>query len=251
MSKKVIAGIGALGLLLAPIWKSPYNRQPSSLAGMIYDVVRKGTPPHVRVEEATRNAKARTYLGTAETFLSFTTEGAALSRTIGSCGVLVDLGCGGGKWGPCLASACDYLIGVDADMEKLEKAAKKGVYNELIWEDVREYNPPPSSCVSMCQVIEHLEKEEGMELLRKLDSVCSRIALTTPASFRPSDTGLMAHRSLWKVEDFLALGFRTVLLRNWDKILAWRFNEEETLRLYRAGDSRNGSSFRPDMALRS
>ena len=62
-------------------------------------------------------------------------------------------------------------------------------------------------------MIEHLEKEEGIRMLKEMERVArKKIILTTPNGFLPVDTGPEdnpeeEHISGWKVIDFKGQGF--------------------------------------------
>jgi len=62
MNWKITLGIGLASLFLAPIFRSPYDRRPTSLLNLIYDAARMGHPPHIELEKALLYGKARVYL---------------------------------------------------------------------------------------------------------------------------------------------------------------------------------------------
>ena len=56
--------------------------------------------------------------------------------------VAVDLGCGFGEYAPLLKKHCDYLIGIDKDIERTLLAGYDIIYNRLVRDDIRTYILP-------------------------------------------------------------------------------------------------------------
>lgn len=64
-------------------------------------------------------------------------------------------------------------------------------------------------------VIEHMEKEDGLRLLAELERVAvRRILLFTPNGFRPqdSDDPWQVHRSGWTADELRGLGYTTAVV---------------------------------------
>ncbi len=98
---------------------------------------------------------------------------------------VVDLGCGTsyilqhveGKF---------HSIGVDAFVPYLEISKKKGIHSEYICENIFTVTFPPKSvdCTIMFEVIEHVFKNEGYELIKKMEAWSKKkIIITTPNGF--------------------------------------------------------------------
>ena len=124
--------------------------------------------------------------------------------------ILVDLGIGFGEVAPVLKKHCDYLIGVDKDLERVKLSGYDILYDQLVEEDVRTYVIPDKvDAVSLFDLIEHLNLNDGLDLLKKIGfRFC---ILTTPSKFYQG--ALNGHISLWSVEDLDSLGFSTVQFR--------------------------------------
>ena len=121
--------------------------------------------------------------------------------------VLVDLGIGFGEVAPVLKKHCDYLKGVDKDLERVLLSGYDILYDELVKEDVRTYIiPSEAEAVSLFDLIEHLNLNEGLDLLKKIGS--RYCILTTPSKFYQG--ALNGHVSLWSEEDLNDLGFKTI-----------------------------------------
>lgn len=131
-----------------------------------------------------------------------------LDRSTRSC---LDVGCGRGtfKFIKNLNS-----VGCDINLPSLMKAREKGYYNNLVRCDVR-YLPfkPKSFDVAICvEVIEHLDKTDGIELLRQMEEIASRqVIIMTPWGYFPmkerEDNPYLTHRSGWLPQELQKMGY--------------------------------------------
>jgi len=124
------------------------------------------------------------------------------------CGKTLDLGCGSCSPVRFLQT---YSVGVDLDLEKLREAQKNKTHSALILADLRflPFRPKTFDTVFLIEVIEHLSKEDGEKLLRKVESIAKRrIIITTPNGFLPQEGGLQKHKSGWCKKELEKLGFR-------------------------------------------
>ena len=121
----------------------------------------------------------------------------------------VDLGCGEGYNGDVLKKYCDWLIGVDHNLARLSVAKKFGGYDEVKFMEVQDYEiPPDTDAVFLFEVIEHLSKQAGFDLLLKLHKV-PFIMLTTPSKFQSLLCTHNHHVSLWTDSELQKQGFKT------------------------------------------
>lgn len=126
--------------------------------------------------------------------------------------LILDVGCGHGKYGVLLR---EYLEGnpVVDGVESWEPYVKdfnlKGIYNKVYTEDVTKLSQTvldKYDLVNMGDVIEHIEKEEALNLL---DRIKGWVIIATPFDHFHTDEGLPpteAHVSHWTEEDFIATG---------------------------------------------
>jgi len=122
-----------------------------------------------------------------------------------------DLGCGIGTWGPILKKHCSYLIGVDRNPYHLKESAKTGCYSKLVLKDIRFFQVPlQAEIVFMFDVIEHLPKQDGINLLHQLQN--HDCIISTPSHFFPITIGWGPHVSLWTVDDFKNYDYDTYLI---------------------------------------
>jgi len=140
----------------------------------------------------------------------------------------VDLGCGEGYYGDVLKAHCDYLIGVDHNLARLSVAKKYSGYNEVHFCDVRDYEiPADTDAVFMLDLIEHLPKKDGFDLLLKVRNV-PFVLITTPTFFHTFTMFRNGHVSLWTEKELQENGFNTIIYNKGlaglfvDGTIAWR-----------------------------
>jgi 2-polyprenyl-3-methyl-5-hydroxy-6-metoxy-1,4-benzoquinol methylase len=108
----------------------------------------------------------------------------------------------------------DYLVGLDAFAPALQIAKGRKIYDDLIQADIR-HLPLRSEridCVTLFDVIEHLRKADGRELLI---SLLSSVFISTPNSHLSNEQYARLvgnvyehHVSGWCVTDLENLGYR-------------------------------------------
>lgn len=140
------------------------------------------------------------------------------------CASLLDVGCG--ERSPVVLFAADipYSVGVDAHLPSIEKSRAAGIHSDYLAAnvlDIGEHFPPNSfDCVTVLEVIEHLTRSEGLELLEQCERIArSRVILSTPNGFveQPAIPGnpLQAHVSGWTAADFRSRGYEVTGIAGW------------------------------------
>lgn len=92
--------------------------------------------------------------------------------------------------------------------------------------DIREFLKQDASydCLSLFEVVEHFEKNEAIELIRKAQSKCSNLLISTPRGFLKQDGETHAehannpfqwHRCGFEIGELHALGFHVIVLENY------------------------------------
>lgn len=135
---------------------------------------------------------------------------------------VLDVGCGVGT--TLRELRCPLKIGVDAYRPYLEKAkhGQEFIKINLKAEHLSEIFLPKSiASVTLIDVIEHLEKEAGLEVLRQVEEIAAKkVIVFTPRGFFQQSNfdhyGLggesyQQHRSGWEVGDFQSLGYNVVI----------------------------------------
>jgi len=118
----------------------------------------------------------------------------------------LDLGAGQGRMAPYISPHVNYLIGVDWNEACLQAAAKTNLYQELVLADLKTFLPTTDiDIVFLIEVIEHLEKQDGEQLLSNLATVPNIIVTTPRVYWRKVHFG-GPHLSLWTPQDFAKFG---------------------------------------------
>lgn len=138
------------------------------------------------------------------------------SRTV------LDVGCGVGT--TLIEFCCPIKIGVDAYRPYLEKARSSDLIIplHLAAERLSEIFLSKSfDSVTLIDVIEHLEKEVGFEVLRQAEEIASKkVIVFTPRGFfqqkevdhyNLGGESYQRHRSGWEVEDFITRGYNMII----------------------------------------
>lgn len=139
----------------------------------------------------------------------------------------MDLGCGYNS----IIQYCNipFSVGVELFEPYLEESKKKGIHNEYIKEDIRKVELKPKSfdVVVLLDVLEHLTKEEGYELIRKMEK-CARKKniIFTPNGLvwqeGYDNNPLQEHKSGWGVEELEKLGFKVYGINGWKKLRGYK-----------------------------
>jgi ubiquinone/menaquinone biosynthesis C-methylase UbiE len=131
---------------------------------------------------------------------------------------ILDVGCGRGEWGSLLRARKEsfHLVGVDIWRPHLRRLCKRRVYDELI--QIKAPNLPfkdKSFDISLaCEVLEHLDKDDGYELLKELERVSRKmIVVSTPMNWFQMEiygNPYERHVSEWRPQEFTSLGFKVM-----------------------------------------
>jgi SAM-dependent methyltransferase len=146
-----------------------------------------------------------------------------LKREIDKDDTVLDLGCGYNS----VLQYCDiaFSVGVELFAPYLEESKKKAIHNEYIRADIREVDFKPKSfdVVMALEVLEHLAKDDGHELIQKMEAWArKKVILTTPNSYLYQDTyddnPLQKHLSGWNVNEFEKMGFKVYGINGWRRL---------------------------------
>lgn len=132
---------------------------------------------------------------------------------------ILDVGCGQGYPMQLLKISKKDLkaTGVDLFEEYLREAKKLGVYEKLVKSDVMKlpFKSKTFDTVICLQVIEHLPKKDGIELIKRLEDIAKyQVIVTTPLGYfdHPDmdHNKLQRHLSGWEDKDFEEYGYKVM-----------------------------------------
>lgn len=106
-----------------------------------------------------------------------------------------------------------YSVGVDLFKPYLKESKRGKIHNEYILSDVKkvEFKEKSFDIVLCLDVLEHLTKEDGYELIKKMENWGKKIIIFTPNGFLEQneydENKLQVHLSGWTVKAFKDLGY--------------------------------------------
>jgi 2-polyprenyl-3-methyl-5-hydroxy-6-metoxy-1,4-benzoquinol methylase len=150
---------------------------------------------------------------------------------------VLDLGCGKQSMVPIIPSWI-YTVGVELFEADYQDAVRKRRHHEYVCADILKVDFPEKSfdVVILLDVLEHLPKDAGREILWKMEKWARRkVIVFTPNGFLPQDdyneNPHMDHQSGWDAAELRELGFWVHGVRGfkwcygksgfWGRLLAW------------------------------
>lgn len=136
-----------------------------------------------------------------------------LKKDLSDCESILDLGCGHNSH----IRFCDapYKVGVELFDRYIKESEEKGIHNKYIKSDVTkvDFEPKSFDAVIMIDVLEHLSKQDALELIKKMNTWAKKkIIILTPRGFMHQENvdnnHLQDHLSGWEVKEFKDLGFK-------------------------------------------
>jgi len=135
-----------------------------------------------------------------------------LEAALSDCHIVLELGCGSHSQLQYLS--LPFSIGVDIFEPYLSESKKKIIHHQYIKGNVNEieFKEKSVDAVVCLEVIEHLTKEEGYKLIKKMEKIArKKIILSTPNGYYPQNeydgNPYQQHKSAWSIKDFKDLGF--------------------------------------------
>ena len=146
---------------------------------------------------------------------------------VGSCETVLDLGCGRASPLGHFSRGFRRCVGVDLFEPYLQESVAAGIHTAYECIDVmdiaRHFEPREFDCVVALDLIEHLPKDTGLELLRMMETIAARkVVVFTPNGFVPQQAydgnPWQEHRSGWDVSEMESRGYRIVGLHGWKRL---------------------------------
>ena len=147
----------------------------------------------------------------------FPTHVSVLKKELKDCQSVLDLGCGPDS--PLqYCKNIKHSIGVEAFQPYLNVSQKKGIHTEYINKKIRELEFEENSfdAVILMEVIEHMEENVGLEVLKKIEFWAkNKVIISTPNGFFPQkivdNNPMQVHLSGWDTKKMKSLGFTKIL----------------------------------------
>jgi len=150
-----------------------------------------------------------------------------LKRELSNCNTVLDLGCGYNS----PLQDCNVLssVGVELFEPYLEESKRKGIHPQYIKADIRkvEFKPKGFDAAIAVEVLEHLTKQEGYELLTKMERWAGKkVIITTPNGYLWQDgydnNPLQEHKSGGNTDELKQLGFKVYGMNGWRKLRGYK-----------------------------
>ncbi len=144
-------------------------------------------------------------------------------KEISGCESILDLGCGFHS----VVQHCNLplKVGVELFDPYIEESKKKGLHHQYIKEDVTkvDFKPKSFDAVIMIDVLEHLTKEDGQKMLKKMENWAKKkVIVFTPNGFVDQDeydhNHLQNHISGWSVKELEGAGFKVCGIAGYKKL---------------------------------
>lgn len=135
-----------------------------------------------------------------------------LNKELKDCDSVLDLGCGSDS--PIKHCNIKYSVGVDAHLASLKISEKKNIHSEYIHSELSTLKLNKRfDAVVMIDVIEHLNKDEGIKVLKLIEKWSKKkIIITTPNGFVFQETveknPLQKHISGWSEVEMRKEGYQ-------------------------------------------
>jgi len=131
---------------------------------------------------------------------------------------VLDIACGAGIPMRTLNRTKQFRVtGVDMFDAYLATAKQSGFYDQVVNADIRHLPFPNKSfdVVMALQIIEHLEKHEGLAFVRELERVArDKVIIATPVGFVKQEgydhNDLQEHKSGWEPDEMRSMGYRVI-----------------------------------------
>ena len=161
----------------------------------------------------------------------------SLERAVGEADSVLDVGCGGNSPLGRFARRPRQSVGVDLYEPWLNESREKGIHDDYkalnVLQIERRFGPKAFDVALCCDLLEHLDKADGADLLGQMERVAkSRVVVLTPNGFLPQEptwgNPYQEHRSGWTAGELRERGYRVTglnglaLFRGERGLIRWR-----------------------------
>ncbi|MEM2704218.1 MAG: class I SAM-dependent methyltransferase [Candidatus Bathyarchaeia archaeon] len=141
----------------------------------------------------------------------------------GSLGKVLDIGCGLGFTAFLLKLYLDnveYLVGVDVSAEKIQKARRLNLYDELYVVDIRDFKPNSKFDAVIALEVLHVLPAEALMSVEGSVKEGGTVVLALPQLPQGVSIEFLINRG-YNVYRYLIRGLVLINLKNYDVLLAW------------------------------
>jgi SAM-dependent methyltransferase len=141
-----------------------------------------------------------------------------INKELYGCKSVLDLGCGDNSPLRHFPGKI-HAEGVDAFPVSIEKSMTKGIHNNYhimnVMDIDRKFGTDSFDCVIALDLIEHLSKEDGLKLLKKMETIArKKTIIFTPNGFLPQSAHggniWQIHKSGWTVKEMENMGYKVI-----------------------------------------
>lgn len=140
-----------------------------------------------------------------------------IARQLKGMKSILDVGCGEGELTATIRLRIPaFCVGIELDPPSLTEAKRNRTHDEYVLADARflPFRPESFDAVLCSQVIEHLEKESGLKVIRETEKVgISVVIISTTVGYIPflplnSVTRQQIHRSAYYPQEFASRNYK-------------------------------------------
>ncbi len=151
-----------------------------------------------------------------------------LDMAIGPAASLLDVGCGANTPLSHLRVRPTRMVGVDGFQPSIDTSRANNYHDDYVNSDLlaldQVFEPASFEVVAAIDVIEHFNKQDGLQLLEKMEQIATRkVVIFTPNGFLPQEEHsgniLQRHLSGWSVDEMRQRGYRVIGINGWKPLL--------------------------------
>lgn len=146
-----------------------------------------------------------------------------LEKALADCDTVLDVGCGSNSPLGSIKNKL-YSEGVDSFLPSITKSKAQKIHNKYHKMDVlnidKKFKSNSFDCVIAIDLIEHLTKEDGKKLIKKMEKIArKKVIIFTPNGFLPQgeydNNPWQVHKSGWTVEEMQKKGYKVIGINGW------------------------------------
>ncbi|MEM2955013.1 MAG: methyltransferase domain-containing protein [Candidatus Nanoarchaeia archaeon] len=147
-----------------------------------------------------------------------------LEKYLKNCNSVLDLGCGANSPIGQLKNKKFYSVGVDIFKPNIEKSKKLKIHNKYynisVLQIDKKFKSKSFDCVLALDLIEHLTKKQGNELIKKMEKIAKKkVIIFTPNGFVPQkeydSNPWQVHKSGWTPDEMRKKGYKVIGINGW------------------------------------